>query len=62
MFTATANLMLPSTVTGSWPRPRWFDVSMWGKPLDTCMQDVRGQMRIGRDSDHLADTQQGEGQ
>ena len=41
MFTATANQMLPTTVTGSWPRPRWFDVSMWGKPLDTCMMDVR---------------------
>ena len=41
MFTATANLMLPSTVTGSWPRPRWFDVSMWGTALDTCMMDVR---------------------
>src|SRR5271165_6567531 len=41
MFTATANLILPSTVTGSFPRPRWFDVSMWGRPLDTCMQDVR---------------------
>src|SRR5712691_5012658 len=41
MFTATATLMLPSTVTGSWPRPRWFDVSMWGRPLDTCMMDVR---------------------
>ena len=25
MFTATANLMLPTTATGSWPRPRWFD-------------------------------------
>ena len=41
MFTATADLMLPSTVTGSWPRPHWFDVSMWGRPLDTCMMDVR---------------------
>ena len=41
MFTATADLMLPTTVTGSWPRPRWFDVSMWGKSLDTCMLDVR---------------------
>src|SRR5207248_10141971 len=41
MFTATANLILPSTTTGSFPRPRWFDVSMWGKPLDTCMLDVR---------------------
>ena len=33
--------MLPATVTGSWPRPRWFDVSMWAKPLDTCMLDIR---------------------
>ena len=22
-------------------RPRWFDVSMWAKPLDTCMMDIR---------------------
>lgn len=41
MFAVTADMMLPSTVTGSWPRPRWFDSSMWGKPLDTCMMDVR---------------------
>ena len=41
MFTVTKDLILPSTVTGSWPRPRWFDVSMWGKPLDTAMMDVR---------------------
>src|SRR5882762_5447840 len=41
MFTGTANLILPSTVTGSFPRPRWFDVSMWGRPLDTCMLDIR---------------------
>jgi len=41
MFTATADLILPSTVTGSFPRPRWFDVSMWGRPLDTCLLDVR---------------------
>lgn len=41
MFTATKDKILPATVTGSWPRPRWFDVSMWGKPLDTCMMDVR---------------------
>ena len=40
-FTITKDLMLPSTVTGSWPRPRWFDMSMWAKPLDTCMMDVR---------------------
>ncbi len=41
MFTVTADLVLPSTVTGSWPRPRWFDMSLWGEPLDTCMLDVR---------------------
>jgi len=41
MFTVTADKVLPCTVTGSWPRPRWFDASMWGRPLDTCMLDVR---------------------
>ena len=41
MFTATANLILPSTTTGSFPRPPWYDVSMWGRPLDTCVLDVR---------------------
>ena len=30
MFTTTQQLMLPTTVTGSWPRPRWFDKSLWG--------------------------------
>jgi 5-methyltetrahydropteroyltriglutamate--homocysteine methyltransferase len=32
--------MLPTTVTGSWPRPRWFTLSMWGRPLPTAMMDV----------------------
>ena len=41
MFTSTKDLILPSTVTGSWPRPRWFDTSMWGKSLDACMMDIR---------------------
>ena len=40
-FTLTKDVILPSTVTGSWPRPRWFDVGTWGRPLDTCMMDVR---------------------
>jgi 5-methyltetrahydropteroyltriglutamate--homocysteine methyltransferase len=40
-FTVTKDLILPSTVTGSWPRPRWFDMSMWARPLDTCMLDIR---------------------
>ncbi len=47
MFTITANSVLPCTVTGSWPRPRWFDDSMWGRPLDTCMMDVRFREKFG---------------
>ena len=39
MFTATNDLMLPATVTGSWPRPRWYTANMWGRPLDTAMMD-----------------------
>src|SRR3954447_5312415 len=41
MFTATKELMLPATVTGSWPPPRWDDQGPWGRPLDTAMLDVR---------------------
>ena len=41
MYTITKDVVLPCTVTGSWPRPRWFDLSMWGRPLDTCMMDTR---------------------
>ena len=41
MFTATKDLMLPATVTGSWPRPRWYDQGLWGRPLDTALLDVR---------------------
>src|SRR4029453_4192042 len=40
-LTVTKRLILPSPVPGSGPRPRWFDVSMWAKPLDTCMLDIR---------------------
>ena len=47
MLTATKDLVLPTTVTGSWPRPRWFDMSMQGRSLDTCMMDVRYRERFG---------------
>jgi 5-methyltetrahydropteroyltriglutamate--homocysteine methyltransferase len=40
VFTATDDLLLPTTVTGSWPRPRWFTARMGGRPLTTCMKDV----------------------
>src|SRR5919204_2999337 len=38
-FTATKDLMLPATVTGSWPRPRWYTMNLWARPLDTAMMD-----------------------
>jgi hypothetical protein len=37
MLTATKDLLLPATVTGSWPRPRWYDQGLWGRPLDTAL-------------------------
>ncbi|HNQ73888.1 MAG TPA: cobalamin-independent methionine synthase II family protein [Verrucomicrobiota bacterium] len=46
MLTITADKILPCTITGSWPRPHWFDMSMWGRPLDTCMMDVRYRERF----------------
>jgi len=41
VYTLTAEHILPCTITGSWPRPRWFDLSMSGRPIDSCMMDVR---------------------
>jgi 5-methyltetrahydropteroyltriglutamate--homocysteine methyltransferase len=41
MFTATDGIILPTTVTGSWPRPIWFDTGLWGKPLSTGLADVK---------------------
>lgn len=38
-FTATKDLMLPATVTGSWPRPRWYTQNLLGRPLDTAMME-----------------------
>jgi 5-methyltetrahydropteroyltriglutamate--homocysteine methyltransferase len=40
VFTATKDVVLPTTVTGSWPRPRWFSARMGGRPLSSCMKDV----------------------
>ncbi len=38
-FTVTKDLLLPATVTGSWPRPRWYTANLWGRPLDTAVMD-----------------------
>jgi 5-methyltetrahydropteroyltriglutamate--homocysteine methyltransferase len=40
MLTVTRDLMLPTTVTGSWPRPSWFDANLFGRPFSTGMADV----------------------
>lgn len=40
MFTVTKDVILPTTVTGSWPRPRWFNVGAWGRPLSTAMMEL----------------------
>ncbi len=40
MLTTTQHLMLPTTVTGSWPRPRWFNKSQWGRRLSDAMTDI----------------------
>jgi 5-methyltetrahydropteroyltriglutamate--homocysteine methyltransferase len=39
MFTATRDVVLPTTVTGSWPRPRWYDANLRGAVLSESMTD-----------------------
>src|SRR5262245_13928050 len=41
MLTATKDLLLPTTVTGSWPRPTWFTGNLYERPFSTGMGDVR---------------------
>jgi 5-methyltetrahydropteroyltriglutamate--homocysteine methyltransferase len=40
MFTVTRDLMLPTSVTGSWPRPGWYDANLRGRPLSEWMADA----------------------
>ena len=40
MLTATKDLVLPTTVTGSWPRPSWFTGNLFERPFSTGMSDV----------------------
>jgi 5-methyltetrahydropteroyltriglutamate--homocysteine methyltransferase len=39
VFTATKDHLLPTTTTGSWPRPRWYTEQMKGRPLSERMAD-----------------------
>ena len=40
MLTATKDLLLPTTVTGSWPRPSWFTGNLYERPFSSAMADV----------------------
>ncbi len=40
MFTATDGILIPTTVTGSWPRPAWFTRSLQGRRLSDVMTDI----------------------
>ena len=40
MFTTTADRILPTTVTGSWPRPTWFTSGLWGRTLSDALLDI----------------------
>jgi len=40
VFTATAKRVLPTTVTGSWPRPTWFTAGLWGRTLSDALLDI----------------------
>ena len=40
MLTATKDLLLPTTVTGSWPRPAWYEKSLYGRAFSEGMADV----------------------
>jgi 5-methyltetrahydropteroyltriglutamate--homocysteine methyltransferase len=40
MLTATKDLLLPTTVTGSWPRPSWYTANLFRKALSEGMADL----------------------
>ncbi len=40
MFTATEGVVLPTAVTGSWPRPPWFQGGLWGRTVSDALVDL----------------------
>ena len=40
MLTATKDKILPTTVTGSWPRPTWYTAELRGRPFSDAMTDL----------------------
>lgn len=41
MYTTTRDTFLPTTVIGSWPRPRWLTEGLWGASFSSRMNDLR---------------------
>src|SRR3981189_1474539 len=39
MLKTTRNLMLPTAITGSYPRPLWFDASLGGRSFKSALGD-----------------------
>jgi hypothetical protein len=39
MLTVTRDLMLPTAITGSYPRPLWFDQSLHGRSFRDALGD-----------------------
>ena len=39
MLTVTRDIILPTTITGSYPRPLWFDRSLEGRSFKTALGD-----------------------
>ena len=37
MLTVTQNMMLPTAITGSYPRPLWFDLSLHGQSFKAAL-------------------------
>lgn len=40
MFTATKDQLLPTTVTGSWPRPIWYTANLEGRALSSALNNL----------------------
>ena len=39
MLTVTRDMILPTTITGSYPRPHWFDRSLAGRSFKAALGD-----------------------
>ena len=39
MLTVTKDMVMPTAITGSYPRPLWYDVSLRGQSFKTAMGD-----------------------